>query len=502
MSFVVDLTFFLFAALCGVAVAWLVFFRYRMHEPEALDDAQSRFARDTLARLQELTNKVAADVDQHSSAVKQINAQLADTDTNDEAAVLGAVAQLIDANRRMQEQLDTAEQRLQVQARQIESHAVEARTDALTQVANRRALDDEIRRCMADFDSRALVSSVMLIDVDHFKKFNDAHGHQVGDEVLRGVARVLRNSVGDRGLVTRYGGEEFAVVFAGLGFSVILAEAERARQAIAGTSFRFAGRELFVTASAGLAETQAGDQEKEWIRRADEALYSSKKAGRNCGHYSDGRTNHRIRPEALAPTPKPVVTEQVGDEWLFEAEGEIAALYNEPLAHVSNRPTFFDDLIRRLSHWRRGGTAMSLMLVQVDGYARIVGDHGPEAGEVVLRVAAQLINAVMRDMDHVARLGEDTFAMLLPGSQLPSAVAIAERLRSAVERCRLPRRAGGSWFTISVGAIEASDGDDLRRILERARKALQAAANQGRNRVCGHDLLGCVVKQAETVAAK
>jgi len=101
MSLLIDLAFFVFAAACGVGVAWLVFFRYRMTDPESNEEAQARFARETLARLQELTTKVAADVDEHSSAVKQINAQLADTDTNDEGAVLAAVAQLIDANRRM-----------------------------------------------------------------------------------------------------------------------------------------------------------------------------------------------------------------------------------------------------------------------------------------------------------------------------------------------------------------------------------------------------------------
>src|SRR4030095_2605209 len=157
---------------------------------------------------------------------------------------------------------------------------------------------------------------------------------------------------------------------------------------------------------------------------------------------------------------------------LFEADNSAETLYHEPLAHVSNRPTFFDDLIRRLAQWRRGSTTLTLMLVQIDGLGRVSGDHGAEAAEVVLRVTAQLVNAVMRDMDHVARLGDDTFAMLMPGAQLAHAVLIAERLRSACERCRLPRRAGVSYFTISVGVVEASDGDDLRLLLERGRKAL------------------------------
>jgi diguanylate cyclase len=110
------------------------------------------------------------------------------------------------------------------------------------------------------------------------------------------------------------------------------------------------------------------------------------------------------------------------------------------------------------------------------------------------------MNATMRDMDHVARLGEDTFSLLLPGALLSDGVAIAERLRQAVERCRLPRKAGTNWFTISVGVVEASEGDDLRRVLQRGRAALQAAANQGRNCVVGRDALGAQVRNLQLAA--
>jgi diguanylate cyclase len=398
----------------------------------------------------------------------------------------------------MQRQLDTAEERLQAQARQIESHAVEARTDALTQVANRRALDDELRRCAADYQRRGTPAILLLFDVDQFKKFNDTHGHQTGDEVLRGVARVLRSSLGDVGLVARYGGEEFAVICAGMGYAAIAAQAERARQAVATMHLRKGGQTLSVTVSGGLADFLPGDDDRELIRRADEALYTSKKTGRNCAHYNDGRCNHLVKPDQTQTTTAVVMpTAKIGDEWLYESEEEAEAQHREPIPHVSSRPVFFDDLIRRLSQCRRGGTPLTLLLVQVDAFPRIVNDHGPSAADVVLRVTAQLINAVMRDMDHVTRLGDDTFALILPGALLGDGVTIAERLRQAVERCRLPRKAGATWFTISVGVVEGGEGDDLRRILQRAREALGNAANQGRNRVIGHDALGTQVRAAE-----
>jgi diguanylate cyclase len=485
------------AVIAGMALAWYAarWYAQLADEPES---EQGQFARETLQRLQDLTRTVKAEVDQHSSCVDEINAQLSESIDGDDDSVLEAVSDLIEANRRMQRQLSTAEERLQAQARQIESHAVEARTDALTQVANRRALDDELKRCAADFQRRGTPAILLLYDVDHFKKFNDTHGHQTGDEVLRGVARVLRGALGDIGLVARYGGEEFAVICAGMGYAAIAAQAERARQAVASMHLRSGGKSLSVTVSGGLADFLVGDDDRELIRRADEALYASKKAGRNCAHYNDGRCNHLVKPDQTqAASPVTLPTNKLGDEWLYEADEAPDSAQREPIPHISSRPAFFDDLIRRLSYCRRGGTPLTLLLVQVDAFPRIVNDHGPAASDVVLRVTAQLINAVMRDMDHVTRMGDDTFALILPGALLADGVTIAERLRQAVERCRLPRKAGASWFTISAGVVEGGESDDLRKILQRAREALGSAANQGRNRVIGHDAHGSPVRAAE-----
>ena len=448
------------------------------------------FARETLARLQDLTRRVAAEVDQHAVCVEEISAQLS-SDEADEASVVEAVSQLIDANRRMQRQLDSAEERLEAQAAQIESHAVEARTDPLTQVANRRALDDELARCVADFQRRGTPTTVMLLDVDHFKRFNDSHGHQAGDDALKMVARAVQQAVGDSGLVARYGGEEFAVVLPGRTASEATPFCERARQAVGETPVRIDGMDCRITVSGGVAELLTGEMEQEIIGRADEALYASKNAGRNCAHIHDSRTTRLLRyHEPASCTSAAATADQVGDEWLYEAEVSTEALFREPIPNVASRPAFFDDLIRRLGQWRRGGPPLTLLLIQVDAYPRIVSDHGPSCAEVVLRITAQFINALMRDMDHIARLSDDTFAVLLPGAVLSDGVAIAERLRHAVERCRLPKRAGTNWYTISAGVVQANEGDDMRRVLQRARAALTSAVNQGRNRVVSGDFHG------------
>jgi diguanylate cyclase len=510
MTILIDLLSLMLAAAGGATATWLIMWLRTRANAVKQEEEAAVFARDTLARLQELTHKVAADIDQHAEEVEEISAVL-ENDENDEASVVAAVAQLIEANNRMKRQLDSAEERLEAQAIQIESQAVAARTDVLTKVANRRALDDELARCVADFHKRGTPMALMLLDVDHFKKFNDTHGHQAGDAALVAVARAVQGVVGDSGLVARWGGEEFAVVFGGRAANEATALCEKARQAIGGAAIRFNGRELRVTASAGVAEILAKESQEDIVGRADQALYASKKAGRNCGHIHDGRVCRllRLQDAKSAPTKgaKPTANgaaanstagavatahptgptgPKVGDEWLFDPEIPTEALFHEPLTNVASRPDFFDGLIRRLSELRRGGPSLTLLMVQVDGYSRIVSDHGPTCAEVVLRIAAQLMNASMRDIDTLARLNDDTFVVLRPGEVLSDCVTIAERLRQAVERCKLPRKAGVNFFTISAGVVQASRDEDLRRLLERGRAALTQAVNQGRNRVISH----------------
>lgn len=508
MTWPVFLSLLLSAAAAGIAATWAVARRLPRIRAELLEQPSdhrqppSALTREALSRLQDATGRSQPGNSPSRSSLEDIQAQLAICSDPDERAVLEAVAQLVEANSRMQRQLDTAEERLQAQARQMESQAMEARTDALTQVANRRALDDELKRCCAAHDERGVPATVLIIDIDHFKKLNDTYGHQAGDDVLRGVARALRGALGDSGLVARFGGEEFAVVFPRLTASAVIPHAERARLAIASTTFRVGVSSLNVTASGGLAEFLPGESDKALFRRADEALYASKRAGRNRGHYNDGRSNHLIQVAGTNVPIEPLVSpaNPVGDEWLYE-DNSAASPFQVAIPQLASRPIFFDELIRRLGDWRRGGGApLTLLLIQVDSFSRIAGDHGAAAGSVVMRVAAQLINAVMRDLDQVSQLGEDSFVLLLPGAALNDGLRIAERLRSAVERCRLPRKACANWFTISVGAVEAHEADDLRLILQRGRGALSAAVSQGRNRVLGHDASGSVVQAMEMAA--
>lgn len=434
-------------------------------------------ARETLGKLRELAGKVAQQVDEHSHKVEEINEELAALDEPGEEDVLVSVNKLISVNEQMKHQLQAAEERLQAQARQIESHAVEARTDPLTQVANRRALEDVLRQCAEENAKNGRPVTVMIIDVDHFKRFNDTHGHQAGDEVLRGVARVLRKAMPEEYLVARYGGEEFSVVFPNSTLAAVKETAERARLAIASGRFRYEGRELRVTASAGIAELAIGENEATFVKRADEALYASKHAGRNCAHYNDGFANLLIKLDHAKPAAKPAANTipPVGDEWLYDtAAAEV--IEGDPAAQVSSKPEFFDGLINRLSMIKHlPKTRLSILLVQIDGLERIRNEHGESAVSIVIRVASQIFKAHLRDLDQVSRLEDNTFSVLLPGIQANDALETSQRIQAAVSRYPLPKRAGVARVTVAIGAAEAGSKDDMQTILRRARRALECA---------------------------
>ena len=157
--------------------------------------------------------------------------------------------------------------------------------DPLTGLANRRflyaTLDREIDRVTRAGDSALL----MMLDIDHFKSINDAHGHLAGDLVLQSVARTLNACVRPMDTVARYGGEEFAVVLPSCQATFARAVAERMRRAIETTPVRISPVEqVNVTVSVGgaFALQWIRSTKQLWAERADQQLYQAKQAGRNC----------------------------------------------------------------------------------------------------------------------------------------------------------------------------------------------------------------------------
>lgn len=150
-----------------------------------------------------------------------------------------------------------------------------ARTDGLTGLANRRAFDEQLRAQLARSQRRDTPLALVLIDLDHFKNVNDKYGHPVGDQLLKEFAGVLMSSVRESNLVSRVGGEEFALLLPGLSVDQAFDVAQRIRaQAMAAR--------LLTTGSAGVAVfPQDGSNATELLRAADWALYAAKRAGRD-----------------------------------------------------------------------------------------------------------------------------------------------------------------------------------------------------------------------------
>jgi diguanylate cyclase len=159
-----------------------------------------------------------------------------------------------------------------------------AKTDILTGLANRRALEEFFRAAQTSAMEKGQPLSALLIDIDHFKKFNDSFGHGVGDQVLKLVAQALRERVREGDLPARYGGEELIAVLPGADLAACAATAERIRRSISERQMvrRSTGEPLpGITVSIGVGQFQLGESMDELIDRCDRALYQAKKRGRN-----------------------------------------------------------------------------------------------------------------------------------------------------------------------------------------------------------------------------
>ncbi len=172
--------------------------------------------------------------------------------------------------------------------------------DNLTGVNNRRFFEQRLREETERVKRSGLPMSCLFVDVDHFKKINDTYGHPIGDQVLRHVAQIIREQVRTVDIVARYGGEEFTVILLQTGNSKTLEIAERIRATIERSPYLF-GNDLRVklTASIGINTLLPGDcgedlkaTSRQFVERADQALYAAKNSGRNCTVcYSDISTD-------------------------------------------------------------------------------------------------------------------------------------------------------------------------------------------------------------------
>ncbi|MDP9123704.1 MAG: GGDEF domain-containing protein [Pseudomonadota bacterium] len=164
-----------------------------------------------------------------------------------------------------------------------------AKRDPLTGALNRHGLRDELSKAAERGDVQFFPLSIVFVDIDHFKRINDLHGHDVGDRVIKEISDVISSAIQRDDILARWGGEEFLLIFPGTAPTDARAIAERLRRAIAGRPWPDG---LQVTGSFGVSEATAGEDLVDGIKRADEAMYLAKSNGRDRVELNLGGPNH------------------------------------------------------------------------------------------------------------------------------------------------------------------------------------------------------------------
>jgi diguanylate cyclase len=196
-----------------------------------------------------------------------------------------ATKEVEEANQTLQKRLVDSREEISVLQENLEVVRTESLTDPLTTLANRKFFEESIRRLVDEAAGKDMPLSVILTDIDHFKKFNDTYGHLTGDQVLRLVAIALKQNVKGQDVAARYGGEEFVVLLPKTALMAAVTVADHIRRAVMSKELmrRSTGETLGrVTISLGVANWRKGDTVATLLERADACLYAAKRAGRNC----------------------------------------------------------------------------------------------------------------------------------------------------------------------------------------------------------------------------
>jgi diguanylate cyclase len=274
----------------GIGVAAGFFLRHsRLRGQEGgSSQTERQAALKVLVELLKAAERLDSDVQCHNTEIRESAEHVGSMQVTGEMetvkeALLGHMASLLASNRRLQEDVVCTRYRLEEQAQEIDDARREARTDVLTAVANRKALDEKLHLLLATWQRQEEPFVLMLLDLDQFKRINDSHGHLGGDRVLSKVGGWLKEWVREGDFVGRYGGDEFAILLprTELGVGVELAETIRSRVADQASRVALRGEQVSVSLSIGVAAPGEEETAESILHRADQALYRSKHLGRN-----------------------------------------------------------------------------------------------------------------------------------------------------------------------------------------------------------------------------
>lgn len=240
-------------------------------------------------RIVDALTATGTGTEEYGAALKTFSGGLKNAD--DIQQIRGLVVDIISETDAMDARSKELNERVNESANEInalrealEDSRRDALTDSLTGVANRKCFDQELYAAAQESEETGQPLSLILADLDHFKSFNDTHGHQLGDQVLRLVGKTLHDSVKGKDTAARYGGEEFAIILPDTTSGGATAVADNIRKTVASKRLKKKGSDEAmgaVTMSLGVTSFHPGEDMSDFVERADQALYMAKKLGRN-----------------------------------------------------------------------------------------------------------------------------------------------------------------------------------------------------------------------------
>lgn len=471
--------------------------------------------RHLIAHLRSIATGMAAGVDMHQGRIEMVSNSLSSMEPDNPASLERAINALLTANKLMQQELSDAQSRIAKQAQALEEVTAQARTDALTGVANRLAFNEAIDDAVESFQAEGRTTTLALLDIDFFKKINDTYGHSVGDQVLTAVGTLLNDKLQGRGVVARYGGEEFGVLFAGCPAAWMVRLMEETRKAIGEIVVTTDQGNIRVTCSVGMADFQPEDTPASLLERADEGLYMSKQNGRNRGYWcSHGNWLpmetqtldmlwHPLEPsEAKAldvrPASKKAETELkskrpsgVGSE-PNEQEKDVVATTQEcvdiaqratatsepsaaeprsPRRGSGERPQMmqavmdhekFSECLRQaLSSIPESGEPVSVLKVRIGNRKDLFKKYGEDAMTMCEEALLQAIRCSLRGVDKVGQTEDGDYEVLMVGPVLEAVCYRAARIQvgmhSANDTLALTEMQIGMATTLVNQAVEVAE---------------------------------------------
>lgn len=426
-------------------------------------------------RLIQMAERITAEVDAHGAQLTEVNNALhGDSGVPTMESVMAAVEKLVMANETMQSQLRESRDRIVEQAHQIETAESRANTDALTRIGNRRAFDQKL----ADWDGTT-PGVLALLDIDHFKRFNDEHGHRAGDEVLRSVANILRTHLDEHCLVARYGGEEFGLIFDNHELEDVLDLIESARCAISDHTTTFEGTDFHVSCSLGVTRLLAGEPSTEWLQRADDGLYLSKDAGRDCAHCIDSFEMGKREPafrlvrNDIPPTSAQGRADRGGDNAAGLAKAKVSqddatsarrrAVNQAIFDRIPNCDALSESYRELLTRLGKAPVRLSVIAMTISEPELAVASSTDEHPVTRFSQLLEVTQSFCRAVDRVGYLNEQTLVVCLPGIEGGQASNRAAQLKDVTAT-----QLQVSESALSIGIANAKTGDTFEMLVARA----------------------------------